>query len=291
MTKVINKFISIISNFFQKHKDTILSGIIGIIFLIFQITLFIICVAVILGILGGILEFIVDIFQDVDKNLPTEIIKIQSFLTEYPFVTFPIILIVFFLINKTISKRKSNVSELRSLFIFSIIGYLYYKLQTDKETIILVLNSIINVFINKLHFFVFPDGNIKDVYFNIDRTSIIVVMILLFIYWLNSRLVWLITLFIFELYLLFNNLDIVYSFLDDMPKKEYITILKGLPALILSAPFVLAVWIFRDNDKVDDVNNRQKELQLKERELELRERELEFEKKKYEEVSKEKRNI
>lgn len=155
--------------------------------------------------------------------------------------------------------------------IFSIIFiYLFYHLvYTDNFT------SIFNDYfftIYKICEKSFP-RKCSIIHFKAGIFEISLITYIIFLVAIDSRLMWVLSIASFEFYFVINNELIIYSLFSKIPVKHRY-LFHGIMPFLLASPLMLAIWIFRDNDKHQDMSNKRKELDLKSKELAIREKEL-----------------
>lgn len=209
---------------------------------------------------------------------------------EYPVMSIGTFLLAILYINKSILNRVSEKAIGKTIFILSIIFYLLYKLSYSTNNYMLPeLSSFVSSFISMMYIFVYPESS-QTFNINFDRESILILVVFLFSYWVNSRLIWLISIAVFEAMLIYFYSESINTWLLSIPT-DYYRILQGMLTLVFSTPFLFAIWIFRDNDKYRELSGKIRELDLRERELYIKRQDLDHSKDKFEYEKKNRENI
>ena len=241
-------------------------------------------IGIVLGTIGAIFEALARFAKQTpayaneaahlaDTYFPKFLVYTLEILKEYPVISVGVVLLLILYINNTTLKRVSQRSFGKTIIIFSIITYLLYRLSSAKEYALVELSEFLSTFMSMTYVFVYPD-EARTFEIGFDRESIIIFIIFLFVYWINSRLLWLASIAALESALIYLYIDDINIFLAGIPTAYY-RILQGLLPLILSVPFIFAIWVFRDNDKYKEISGKIRELDLKEKELELKRQDLE----------------
>lgn len=194
-----------------------------------------------------------------------------GFLSDYSFAIIIVPIIIVHVINTISLKRFTSQEGGFKSFIFSIIFIylLYHLIYTDNFI------SIFNDFFSKIYKACdksFP-GKCNIINFNAGTFEVSLITYIAFLIAINSRLMWILSIVLFEFNFFINNGDLIYSLFSGIPKNlRYL--FHGIMPFLLASPLMLAIWIFRDNDKYQDMSYKQRELDLKSKELDLREKEL-----------------
>lgn len=214
-----------------------------------------------------------------DTYFPKFLLYFLSIFKEYPAISIGILFLSVLYISNTTLKRVSERSIGKTIIVFSLILYFLYRLSSAKEYTLTELSSFLSTFTSLTYLFIYPDER-KEFNIQFDRESILIFITFLLIYWINSRLLWLIAIAALEFAAIYVYFDQIKNFLSDAPSGYY-RILQGLFPLALSAPFIFTIWIFKDNDKYREISGKLRELDLRERELELKKQDLEHNREKF----------
>ena len=192
-------------------------------------------------------------------------------INDYPFVLIGTLLLVIYIGNHlTLSRFRSQEYSFSSLIFFLSGAYLFYKLLTDDSIV-----SFIGLYL----------AIIKDICISsygetcnlipnkFDNKDILIIVYIAMLIAIKSRLMWVLSVVALEYYFIIIKGETFYDLFSNIPE-EHRYLFKGVVPFLLASPFLLIVWVFRDNDRFEDISSRQRELNLKSRELDLREREI-----------------
>lgn len=196
---------------------------------------------------------------------------------EFPVSTLIVVILILVILNKLILKRKGNLdffeSFVKSLFLFFFIGYLLYALVNYESNQYQNISKFLSVFSTNLMNFIYSTDIEKKIIFN--RMDLLLLLYISVAYWINTRLIWIVSIALFQISLIYINYEsiIVWITINQFPEKYY-RIVQGIIPLIILAPYVLTVWIYRDNDKYFDYSQKERDLDVKEKERKIKEDEL-----------------
>ena len=216
--------------------------------------------------------------DDIEETLQKVNVTVAEFFSwnievigDYPFTLIAILLLVVYTVNHlTLSRFQSQEYSFSSLIFFLSGAYLFYQLLTNdgivpsinkylstlRETCILNYGEACNLI---------PESS--------DNKGILIIVYASMLIAINSRLMWILSVVALEYYFIIIKGENFYALFSNIPE-EHRYLFKGVVPFLLASPLLLIVWIFRDNDRFEDISSRQKELNLKSRELGLREREI-----------------
>lgn len=185
-------------------------------------------------------------------------------LSEYPYILIIVILGIIYIVNHIIQKRfQREPIGYHNIFFFITGIYLLYLWFNSTTYLVSINNFLIN-------FHKVCGTNYKSlcsyVPSALTQDIILTIISIMFLIAINSRLMWVISVAIGEIYFVFGQGNLFYSLFDSIPdNQEYL--FKGVISFILASPFLLVIWVFRDNDRYQDILNKQRELNLREKEL------------------------
>ncbi len=188
-----------------------------------------------------------------------------------------IILIIKILITKIV-KNRSNIYSLfdfkkyilknllHILFIFSV-SFLFIYLDNVHP----YLKSADN-YINKYtyYFFKLPELSLL---IHVDRIHIFLIFAIYVVIWINNRLLWIIFIAFIQLYFLYRFSGLISNIFNSMPEK-YFRVAQSIIPLLLASPYILLIWIYKENDKYNEESLKREQIDLKLRELDIREKEI-----------------
>ena len=221
-------------NFFEKHFDTILHYII----------------------------FVIDLFFKILQEYP----KMQ-YIIYFSLIVF----IIKIISNKTLLRKSNYKSLLINIIYFFFFIMILILLIYNKESIIFLQNNLINplnIFLSKYQY-----NDLINLNKIISEENLIAFLIVYILVWFNNRLLWILSIFVLQVSLIFYYYNDLMTYLNKFPK-EYSNILTGIIQLIIAAPYIFMIWIFRDNDKFNDYMIKHNEINIKKQEIKLREKEL-----------------
>lgn len=196
---------------------------------------------------------------------------------KYPYITLIVVLLVLSTIIKITLKRRHSISDNRSIPSLVIMAYLFYVLVTYSTQDFQSISSFLSIYISSLNNFInAPEHTTINIEFG--RQAILILLYIIFAYWINSRLLWLFSIFLLQALLIYSYYQPSMSWFEQLPS-DYYRLLQGVIPVIIAAPYALAIWIFRDNDKYTDFNQKEQEILLRTRESRIKESELELRKK------------
>jgi len=220
-------------------------------------------------------------WNEISSYMNIHIEKATSGLTEI-FIEFPVstlifVILILVILNKLILKRRGNLdffgSFVKNLFLFFFIGYLLYALVNYESNHYQNISKFLSVFSTNLMNFIYSTDIEKKIIFN--RMDLFLLLYISVAYWINTRLIWIVSIALLQIFLMYINYEsiIVWISINQFPE-EYYRIVQGVIPLIIVAPYLLAVWIYRDNDKYSDYSQKERERKIKEDELKTKNNEL-----------------
>lgn len=196
---------------------------------------------------------------------------ITPFIVKYPFSVFLIFLVcIYFFVNITL-KRRGSSNFIKTVVIFLVLPYLVYVLSVFSKVDYDSISKFISFLLQKLVVFINPSFPDK-IEINIGRIEVVSLTYLLAAYWINSRLLWILSIFCVQIILFKTYTEDLKAFFTD--NSEFNRLLQGVIPLIIAAPYVLIAWVFRDNDKFSDYHQKERELTLREKEARMKEKEF-----------------
>ena len=216
-------------------------------------------------------------WNEISSYMNIHIEKATSGLTEI-FIEFPVstlifVILILVILNKLILKRRGHLGFFKNLFLFFFIGYLLYALVNYESNHYQNISKFLSVFSTNLMNFIYSTDIEKKIIFN--RMDLFLLLYISVAYWINTRLIWIVSIALLQISLMYINYEsiIVWISINQFPE-EYYRIVQGVIPLIIVAPYLLAVWIYRDNDKYSDYSQKERERKIKEDELKTKNNEL-----------------
>ncbi|EIJ36964.1 hypothetical protein [Thiothrix nivea] len=151
----------------------------------------------------------------------------------------------------------SNAYDLAAIGFLLYFLYMYFTGDYRVNVINYYLNQVFNIQLS----------------FETQKTVYMTSSMILLAYLVNSRTFWVLMLAVIDLYILTrHNVDInnYFSSLSD----NYIKILQSFIPLLVASPFAFIIWMFRNNDKTKELQQKEREYHAKLQELDLRKEEL-----------------
>ena len=197
---------------------------------------------------------------------------LSSFIEQYPESIFILGILFIILLIKSLSShiilRKHNYkSFFKAILHFFVVLSLTLSIVYYED----ILNEL-QLHTNNLNLLIHKYVN-TNISINVNRLSFIFLLIIYVIVWINNRLLWVLSIFLVQLFLIYIFYNDILKWLNDFPT-EYIRLLQGILPFLIVAPYIFLIWIFRDNDKFMEYSLRQEEVNIKSKEIRLREKEL-----------------
>ena len=197
---------------------------------------------------------------------------LSSFIEQYPESIFILGILFIILLIKSLSShiilRKHNYkSFFKAILHFFVVLLLTLSIVYYED----ILNEL-QLHTNNLNLLIHKYLN-TNISINVNRLSFIFLLIIYVIVWINNRLLWVLSIFLVQLFLIYIFYNDILKWLNDFPT-EYIRLLQGILPFLIVAPYIFLIWIFRDNDKFMEYSLRQEEVNIKSKEIRLREKEL-----------------
>ena len=197
---------------------------------------------------------------------------LSSFIEQYPESIFILGILFIILLIKSLSShiilRKHNYkSFFKAILHFFVVLSLTLSIVYYED----ILNEL-QLHTNNLNLLIHKYLN-ANISINVNRLSFIFLLIIYVIVWINNRLLWVLSIFLVQLFLIYIFYNDILKWLNDFPT-EYIRLLQGILPFLIVAPYIFLIWIFRDNDKFMEYSLRQEEVNIKSKEIRLREKEL-----------------
>lgn len=217
-------------------------------------------------------EVAIQVPSFLDSILNLVSLKSIQIFVDYPYFTVMLFLIFIYILIKIMLKRGNSSNFFKSLFILIIISYIFYLLTLNHGEQFKNISNLLSIFFTQLFKFVDPtyEGLIE---INFGRQQLLVGMYIILAYWLNNRLLWILSIAIVQIYIFHNYYDQAMIWMNTL-HSDYFRLLQGILPVLLATPYILSIWIFRDNDKYSDFQQRELELSIRRREANIKESEL-----------------
>lgn len=185
---------------------------------------------------------IIKFFSEIMKNT----------LSEYPYLFFLLIVIIMVIINNTSLKRKN----------FEFVNFIFLLLSVYLFLFIFVFNSDttykeLSFYIQEIYKTVFEE----DMEIVINRSNLLQLLTLSILLTINSRFLWIVSIFLLKLYIVYVYGDEFLNYYSLLSSEKQ-DLFKIVVPISITAPYVLVIWLYRDNDKYFEQNLRQQEINL-----------------------------
>ncbi len=202
-----------------------------------------------------------------------------AFIYHYPFIIAAALLLTIYLINHlTLIRFQSSNYEFYNFVFFAIGTYLFYQLIVNQD-IVPSINRFFTDF-SKVCTPTYGDTCALSS-LGVSKFGVFLVACFSLLIAINSRLMWILSIPLMELYFIaVDQNSIFYNLLSQIPQ-DHREFFRGIVPFFLTAPVLLIIWVFRDNDRFQDIANKERELELKSSELQLRSKEFSLKEKEF----------